>query len=148
MKSLYKVFAAIVAASVLSAAAFAADPSGTWTFPAGFGRGAGPGGGAPAAPGGGQARGGGGQQTLTLTYANGKLTGQLAGGRGEPVAITAASVKDDVVEFAVERTGRDGTKRLTKYVGKLAGDTITGTLEGPGRGGEVMKRDWVATRAK
>jgi len=141
MKSLRNLLVALVAAVLLTSVASAADPSGTWKWSMG-GRG-GQGGG-----GGGGAQGAGAEIALTLTLKDGKLAGTLAGGRGDPVAITAASFKDDTVSFSVARQGRDGAQVVTKYVGKLSGDTLTGSIEGPGRGGEVMKRDWVATRAK
>jgi len=131
----------------MSVAIAAGDPSGTWTF-AGFGgRGGGGGGGAPkegATPP---------VSTLVLAMKDGKLAGKLTapgrgGAAGEPVEITAASFKDDTVTFSVERTGPDGTKRVTKYSGKLAGDTITGTSEGPGRDGTPQSREWVAKKSK
>lgn len=138
MKSLRRSLAAF-AAVCLASVALAADPSGTWTF-AGGGRGGGGGGGTPA------------QNTLVLALKDGKLTGKVTMmGRGEPQTfdIKDASLKDDVVSFSVERPGRDGgPARVTKYSGKLAGDTITGKAEGPGRGGEVMSNDWVAKKSK
>ena len=91
--------------------------------------------------------------TLVLTVAkDGKVTGKLtspARGGGEPTTteITDGSVKGDVVSFSIERTGGDGTKRVSKYSGKLDGDTITGTSEQPGRDGAPMSREWVAKRA-
>ena len=63
------------------------------------------------------------------------------------IRLSAASVKDDVVSFSVERQFGDN-KFVTKYSGKLAGDTITGEAESPGRDGQTMKREWVAKRAK
>jgi hypothetical protein len=122
----------------MSVAAFAADPSGTWTF-AGGGRGGGGGGPAP-------------ESTLVLAMKDGKLTGTLtAPGRGgqaaAPVNISAASIKDDVVSFTVERNF-NGNTVVTKYSGKLEGDTITGKAEGPGRDGAVQTRDWNAKRSK
>lgn len=141
MKSLRTVCAALVAALLLTSVGLAADPSGEWKWTMGA-RGGGGGGG-----------GGGGQGpapeiTLSLAVKDGKLTGKLAGGRGDPVAITDASIKDDTVTFTVSRAGRDGASWTSKYVGKVSGDTITGTVEGPGRGGEVSKREWIAKRAK
>jgi hypothetical protein len=146
MKSLRKF--AVLAACLISVAAFAADPSGTWTFAGGFGGGR-RGGGAGGAPDGAPPP----QNTLVLTLKDGKLTGKLTppgrGGPGEPIEIKDASIKDDVVSFSIERPGRDGgPARVTKYSGKLAGDTITGKSEGPGRGGEVMSNDWVAKKSK
>ena len=52
------------------------------------------------------------------------------------------------MSFTVSRQGQNGSTWTSKYVGKIEGDTLTGTIEGPGRGGEVMKREWVAKRAK
>jgi len=82
---------------------------------------------------------------------DGKLTGKLStpGRDGATMAsdISNASVKDDVVTFSVEREF-NGNKFVTKYSGKLAGDTITGESEGPGRDGAVQKREWVAKRSK
>ena len=54
--------------------------------------------------------------------------------------------KDPAVAFSVVLNMR-GTSVTVKYTGTLAGDTITGSTETPGRdGGEPMKRDWTATR--
>lgn len=61
--------------------------------------------------------------------------------------ISNAMVKDDVVTFSVEREF-NGNTFVTKYSGKLAGDTITGEAEGPGRDGATQKREWVANRKK
>lgn len=86
-----------------------------------------------------------------LTMKEGKLTGKLSSpgrdGATNETAIKDASVKDDVVAFTVEREF-NGNKFVTKYSGKLAGDTITGESEGPGRDGQTSKREWVAKRAK
>ncbi len=136
MKTMRKLIAALFVAALMSVSAHAADPSGiwTWTF---------------AAPGGGQGgKGGGATQSLTLTLENDKLTGKMAGSRGQSVAISEASFKDDTVRFTVARPGRDGNQIVTKYVGKLSGDTLTGSVEAAGRGDRVMKRDWVASRSK
>jgi hypothetical protein len=118
----------------MSVAALAADASGTWKW---------------STPGrnGGAAR----ESTLTLTQKDGKLTGKLsAPGRNGAMEtdISAATVKDNAISFAVEREF-NGTKIVTKYEGKVDGDTIKGTIETPGfNGGEARKTDWTATRAK
>jgi hypothetical protein len=137
MNSLRNVFAVLAAAFFLTSIGFAADPSGEWKWTMG-GRGGGGGGGQGTPP----------ELTLTLALKDGQLTGKLAGGRGEPVAIADASFKDDTVAFTVSRQMPNGNAWTSKYTGKISGDTITGTIEGPGRGGEVMKREWVAKRAK
>jgi hypothetical protein len=58
-----------------------------------------------------------------------------------------ASFKGGVVAFTVT-TEFNGNKRVAKYEGKLEGDKITGSIESPGRDGQVMKRDWIAARTK
>jgi hypothetical protein len=137
MKSPLKFLAAIFAACFITVAAFAADasPAGTWKW---------------TQPG----RGGnnGIERTLTLDYKEGKLTGLLKGasmGQFEipDTAISEASFKEGKVAFEVTMEF-NGTKRTTKYEGKLEGDKITGSSESPGRDGAVQKRDWAATRAK
>ncbi|MEY4938402.1 MAG: hypothetical protein RIQ93_137 [Verrucomicrobiota bacterium] len=126
-----------IAACFLTVAALAADasPAGTWKW---------------TQPG----RGGGAgvERVLMLEHNNGKLTGTLKGaqmGQYEvpDIAITSASYTGAVIAFSVE-IERNGNKFVSKYEGKLAGDTITGTSERLGRDGQVTKVDWVAQRAK
>ena len=122
----------------MAAGALAADasPAGTWkwTQP---GRGGGPGV----------------ERTLTLEHKGGKLTGTLKGAKmGEfeipDTAIRNGSLKDGAVSFSIEMEF-NGNKFVSKYQGKLAGNTITGSIERPGRdGGETRKTEWTATRAK
>lgn len=138
MKSLPRSIAAFAAVCFISAAAYAADPSGTWTF-ANPGRGgAAP---APDAP----------QNSLMLALKDGKLTGKLTSpgrGGGDPTTteISAASFKDDTVTFSIEREF-NGNKITSKYTGKVTADAITGTILAPGRGGgEPTPRDWVAKK--
>ena len=123
----------------MSAVAFAADASGTWKW---MEQGRGGGGG-----GGGTAR----EVTLKLVMKDGKLTGEYSrpgrDGAASTSAISSASVSGDMVTFSVEREF-GGNKVVTKYSGKLAGDTITGEAEGPGRDGQSAKREWVAKRSK
>ena len=126
MKLLPRTLAALAAVCFLSATAIAADASGTWTFET-----QGRGGGAPAT------------NTLVLAMKDGKLTGKLTspGRNGETTTeISAAKVEGDMISFSVERNFNVNAI-VTKYSGKLAGDTITGKMEG-GRGGG----DWVAKR--
>ena len=169
---LFRLLTAGVIAAALSTAAFAADPTGTWTFSVGNPTNSD----APRR-----------ETTLVLKYADNQLTGTLAGmmgGRGgsggadrpdrparaegerparpegaegadrpnrgmrrAPVEISDASFKDDVVTFSVVRTGRDDMKFVTKYSGKLEGDTITGKITFSGREGQERSIDWVAKRA-
>jgi outer membrane protein assembly factor BamB len=132
--------AATAAFCLMSVAAFAADASGTWKWTEQSGRGGGGGGGTPR------------EVTLTLAQKDGKVTGKISR-PGRDGAVTAtdisdASIKGDTIAFSLERTFGDN-KIVTKYSGKLAGDTITGTSESPGRnGGEATKREWVAKRSK
>ena len=125
----------------MSGAAFAADPSGTWKWvQQGRGGGGGGGGGTPR------------EATLMLSVKDGKLTGKLTSpgrGGGEAVVteISNASCKGDTVSFSVEREF-GGNKVVSKYSGKLEGDTITGKIDGPGRDGQSQQRDWVAKRSK
>lgn len=136
MKSYQKLLTAFLAVCFLTVAAFAADasPAGTWKFTA-AGRGGNPGM----------------ERTLKLDVKDGKLTGTLMGTTGgqfdQPdIAIADASFKDGKVAFTVT-TDFNGNKRVSKYEGTLAGDSIKGSTERPGRDGAVQKSDWVATRA-
>ena len=96
--------------------------------------------------------------TLKLKADGEKLTGtiaQPAGRRGGDDAAAAApreteisdgKVKGDEISFAVKREFQ-GNAIVTKYTGKVEGDTITGKIETPGRdGGEARSRDWAAKR--
>lgn len=141
MKSLRRPLAAFVAACFISAAVYAADASGTWKWTQ-QGRGG---------SGGGSGKGTPRESTLTLKQAEGKLTGTISSpgrdGATNTVDITDGTIKGDVVAFTVEREF-NGNKYVMKYSGKLAGDTITGEAESPGRDGQTMKREWVAKRSK
>jgi hypothetical protein len=135
MKSFCKIIATFVAVCFATAAAFAADPSGTWKW---------------SQPGRNGAAGF--EVTLKLAVKDGALSGTLLGadtpnGKIPDVAIGDASVKDDTVAFSVTRE-MNGNKRTSKYEGKLEGDTIKGSVERPNRDGAVQKSDWTATRAK
>jgi hypothetical protein len=135
MKSLRLILAAFAAVCMISVAAHAqaADPTGTWTWS--------------------QPSRGGGTATVTakLAFANGALTGSVTlppRGGGDPISIdiSDATFTDGTVAFSTVQTFNDN-KRVTKYTGKLDGDTITGTVLRPGRGGaEPTPADWVAKR--
>ena len=131
--------AALIAACSITAAVFAADVSGTWKWTQQGRGGKGGGGGTPR------------ETTLTLVQKDGKLTGNVSSpgrdGGSNTTEITNASVKGDVVAFTVEREF-GGNKFVMKYSGKVAGDTITGEVEVPGRDGAATKREWVAKRSK
>jgi len=141
MKSFRRMLAATAAIYLMSAAVFAADASGTWKWTEqGRGRGGDGGAGTPR------------EVTLSLAVKDGKVTGKM-NRPGRDGAVTAtdisdASIKGDTIAFSVERQFGDN-KVVTKYSGKLSGDTITGTSESPGRGGgEATKREWTAKRSK
>lgn len=125
--------AAIGAVAALTVAAFAADPSGSWTYSMAM-------------------REGGTPRTtkFTLTAAkDGALTGSVAGRNGDS-AISNGTFKAGAVSFDVVRDF-GGNSITIKYSGKLSddGNTITGKVTLPGRdGGDPTTRDWSATRAK
>lgn len=106
----------------------AADPTGLWKYSVTFGD---------------QTR----DVNLTLTLEGDKLTGSMPGRDNSQTAIEEGSFKDGTVSFQVSRE-RNGQKRVTKYSGKLEGDTIKGTIESPGRDGQTRSREWTATRVK
>ena len=107
-------------------AAFAADPSGTWKWTT-------------------HTPNGEIDTTLKLESKDGKLAGAYSNQFGD-TEISNASLQGDVIAFDVVRDVGGG-KFVVKYRGKLEGDTITGTIEAPGRdGGEALKLDWNAKR--
>lgn len=140
MKSLRHSLAAFAAVCLVSAAALAADASGTWKWTEQSGRG---GGGGSATPR---------EVTLTLTQKDGKVSGKISrpgrDGQTSTAEIQNAKIEGDKISFSYERTFGDN-KFVTKYSGTIAGDTITGQAESPGRdGGEARKAEWVAKRSK
>jgi hypothetical protein len=86
------------------------------------------------------------EQTLKLKYEGGKLSGALLGRNDMETKIEDASFKDGLIKFTVTRE-RGDMKFVTKYSGKLMGDTIKGTIESE-RGGETRKQEWEAKRSK
>ncbi len=130
IKSLRTLATALGAVCLFAVAAFAGDPTGSWTWTA-PGRGGGPG-----------------RPTkATLVLKDGALTGTVAGRNGD-TPITDASFKDDAIAFTVTRTFGDNTIKMA-YTGKLDGDTITGSFDRPNPdGGDPVKTDWKATRVK
>jgi len=124
---IYSLFA--VAAAAVAVAAFAAgttDPAGTWKWSTSSPNGEIP-------------------TTLKLELKNGKIAGAYSNQYGE-TAISNASIQGDVIQFDVVRD-LGGKKYVVKYHGKIAGDTIKGTIEAPGHdGGAAMKLDWNAKR--
>ena len=121
------------------AAAFAADPSGKWTYEQqGFARG------------GGQAN----PVTITLTLkAEGStLTGSQSrpGRGGDPVVteIKNGKIDGDTITFTTEQAGRGGGNPTTiTYKGTVKGDTIDMEITRPGRGGDPMTTKVTAKKA-
>jgi len=126
MRNLPKLAAAFLAASALTLSAFAADISGKWKWTM-------------------QGRNGAMEVNSTLTLKDGVLTGTVSGRNGD-APIGDASLKDGKVHFTVTREF-NGNKIVIKYDGKFEGDTITGTIERPGRDGDApISLEWKATR--
>lgn len=125
MKSLRRLSAAF-GFCLVTALAFAGDPTGTWRWTV-------------------NSPDGEIQTTLKLTLKDGKLAGDYSNSFGDAV-ISASSFKDDAVAFSVEREF-NGNKFVLKYSGKLEGDAIKGTIDVPGfNEGEARKLEWNAKR--
>lgn len=85
------------------------------------------------------------ESTLRLKLADGKLSGTLAGRRGE-TPITEAKLDGANLSFSITRE-RNGQTFTAKYAGKIEGDTIKGKME-IGSGDQARSMDWEAKRAK
>lgn len=128
MKSLRIIALAFAAVCLMSAAAYAADPTGTWKWTA-------------------QGRNGPQDYSATLAVKDGQLTGAVTSPRGT-IDVSDASYKDGAIAFSTVVTYNDN-KFTIKYTGTLDGDSIKGSIERPGRdGGAPTKTDWAATRSK
>jgi hypothetical protein len=130
-----KKFAAAAFLVGLFGIAYAADPSGTWTWKTKFGKD-------------GQER----EQTLKLKLDGDKVTGTLSGGRGGKggkgggdTKIEDGTFKNDEISFTITREFND-MKFVTKYSGKVSNDTIKGEIVSE-RNGKEFKREWEAKRA-
>ena len=88
--------------------------------------------------------------TLKLEVQAGKLTGQLiAPARGDQTIETEikdGKLKGDEVTFTVSREIR-GTTLVTKFIGKIAGYAINGTIETESSG-PAQSRKWQAKRER
>jgi hypothetical protein len=87
------------------------------------------------------------EQTMKLETKDGKPAGFIVGRNNTELKIEDASFKDGVLAFTVSRTGQDGNKIVSKYNGKVEGDTIKGKIDTE-RNGETQTRDWEAKREK
>jgi hypothetical protein len=104
-----------------------ADPTGTWKWTVERG---------------GQKR----EQTLKLKLDGDKLTGAMVGRNNMETAIEDGKYKDGEVSFTVTRE-RQGNKIVSKYKGKVEGDTLKMTSETE-VGGETRKQEIEAKREK
>ena len=137
-----------VGAIILSVAYFAepgvaqdaGDLVGSWEFTMEAPPGGGGGGGGRGRRGGGGGFGGG-AQTLMLSIQGEMLQGTLEGGRGS-AELTNIVLDGNKITFTVERETPRGTFELV-YTGEIDGNTMTGTMEGPGGRFTV---NWTATR--
>jgi hypothetical protein len=92
------------------------------------------------------------ERRLKLSLKNGKLEGKVFGGQFGQFKIADAEIvsgefKDGRITFVIATKTGD-KERTTKYEGVVEGNSIKGTIEGPGRDGNPMKREWNATRAQ
>lgn len=92
------------------------------------------------------------ERRLKLSLKNGKLEGTVFGGQFGQFKIADAEIvsgefKDGRITFVIATKTGD-KERTTKYEGVVEGNSIKGTIEGPGRDGNPMKREWNATRAQ
>jgi hypothetical protein len=125
MKSL-RCLVASFAACLFATLALAGDPTGTWKWTL-------------STPNGDI------ESTAKLVLADGKVTGTYSNSYGDS-AISDGSFQDDAIAFNVERDF-GGNKFVLKYVGKLVGDSIKGTVNAPGVDGAGPRQlDWTAKR--
>ncbi len=85
--------------------------------------------------------------SVTLKLEDGKLTGSMPGRNDQVTEISDGKFENDTVSFSVKRA-RGDREFVIKYSAKVSGDTLTGTIEMPGRnGGEGRSREWTAKRS-
>lgn len=86
------------------------------------------------------------EQTLKLETKEGKPAGAILGRNNQETKIEDASFKDGVLAFTVTRE-RNGNKVVSKYNGKVEGDTIKGKIDTEANG-QTNTREWEAKREK
>jgi hypothetical protein len=124
---------AVVGVVGIAQAADNDDPSGTWKWKTKFGK-----------------DGTEVERSMKLEYKDGKLTGTVSGGggkgggKGTDSKIEDGKFKDGELSFTVTRE-RGDMKFVSKYSGKLSGDTIKGSITSD-FGGKENKQDWEAKR--
>jgi hypothetical protein len=87
--------------------------------------------------------------TAKLKQEGEKVTGTVSGtfgGQPTEMAISDGTFKDGTLTFNIVREFNE-QRRVTKYSGKLDGDTIKGKMERE-RQGEKVETDWEAKRVK
>ena len=87
------------------------------------------------------------ESRVTLKMEGDKLTGSMPGRDGRLTPIKHGSFKDGMVAFEVDR-GRDDTRFVTKFEGKLEGEILKGTTETTFGDGEPRVDDWEPTRSE
>jgi hypothetical protein len=133
-----KKFAIVAFVMGMAGIAYAADPTGTWTWKTKFGDKEV-------------------ERTMKLELKDGKLTGTVSGfggkggkggkGGGDSKIEDAKYDKDkDEFSFSVTREF-GGNKVVTKYTGKVSGDTIKGTITRD-RDGKEEKTEFEAKKTK
>ena len=132
MRLILGVGAIVLAAAYFAESVVAQDASdlvGSWEFTMEPPEGGGDGGGGR---GGGRRGGrfGGGPQTLMLSVQDGVLQGTFESERGSS-ELRNIVLEGNKITFTVERETPRGTFELA-YTGEIDGDTMTGTMEGPG----------------
>ena len=83
------------------------------------------------------------ESTFKLKAEGEKLTGTVSGRQNE-TAIEEGKIKGDEITFQVTREF-NGNKVVTKYSGKVSGETIKGKSESQ-RDGQPQTRDWLAKK--
>ncbi|MCH6256284.1 hypothetical protein MLD52_06975 [Puniceicoccaceae bacterium K14] len=126
MKTARIVTTALIYTLFLTIAAYAGDPTGTWSWTT-------------------EGRNGPRKVTAELQLKEGALTGSIEGRNGS-TAIENASFEGNKIAFDIS-VGRDGRTRTMSYEGTLGEGTITGTITRPRHnGGESKPIDWKATK--
>jgi len=86
------------------------------------------------------------ERTATFKLDGDKLTGTISGRDNAQNPISDASYKDGKISFSYTQEF-NGQKVTRKYAGTVAGDAITGKIEGE-RDGQKTSADWNAKREK
>lgn len=85
------------------------------------------------------------QVTLTLKADGGKLTGNVGGGRGGPVAVDEGTISGSTLKFKTKQQGRGGEITLN-WTGTLKGDEIA--FSRMAEGGQGQAQEFALKRQK